>query len=99
MRCAPRCPVRAMRGWMDIGTGMGDVTSGSLGYGGDLPMPVRIGPILTTTVTIAATPSTKVTGIMKTTATTTTGDIASPFRAKARPHWLGLLLASPHLIL
>jgi hypothetical protein len=34
---------------------------------------------------------------MKTTATTTSGNTASPFRAKAWPHWLGLLLSPDFL--
>ncbi len=65
-----------LRGSMDIGTGQGEGMSGSPECGAGHRTQVLIGPILTTTTTHRVGLTTRATGTMKTTATTTTGDIA-----------------------
>jgi hypothetical protein len=78
--------------WVD---GYWNAMSGYPESGGDRLMPVRIGPTPTMTTTTAVGPTTRATGIMKTTVTTTIGDTANPFRAKARPRngWAFFCLA------
>jgi hypothetical protein len=72
-----RCPVPVLYGLPAIGTGPVEDTFGRQGYGEGRPMREPIGLIPTTIITTTAGLTTKVTGIMKITATTTTGAIAN----------------------
>ena len=67
-----------MPGSMGTGSGAAEGMSGGMECGRDRRMRVPTGAILTTITTIGAGRTTKVTGIMKTMATTMTGDIAKP---------------------
>src|ERR1700677_3749241 len=73
MKCGQRCAALVTPGSMDIGTGPGAGMCGLPECGADRPTPAPIGPTATTTTMTADGPTMRAIGIMKITATTTTG--------------------------
>src|SRR5690349_7163565 len=71
MSAVPRCPDRAMSGWMTTGTGPGADTCGFRAVGMVRPMRAHIGATGTMTGTTMAGVTMRATGIAKTTVITT----------------------------